>query len=114
MGDRGFVGTGYDGQTVDDFYEYTPILSVESQFQTESKVYPNPVKNELNIHLNNSTDIDEVTLYSLSGKMIYQETKTGSNNRISANVTTLASGMYLYSVKIKESIVAQGKFMVAK
>ena len=114
IGDRGFVGTGYDGQTVDDFYEYTPILSVESQFQTESKVYPNPVKNELNIHLNNSTDIDEVTLYPLSGKMIYQETKTGSNNRISANVTTLASGMYLYSVKIKESIVAQGKFMVAK
>jgi hypothetical protein len=114
LGDRGFLGTGYDGQTLDDFYEYTPLLSVESQFQTVSKVYPNPVKNELNIHLNNSIEVDELTLYSLSGKIIFQETITASNNRISTNVTTLASGMYLYSAKIKGRVVAHGKFMVSK
>ena len=114
IGDRGFLGTGYDGQTLDDFYEYTPILSVKSQFQAKSKVYPNPVKNELNIHLSNSTELDELILYSLSGKIIFQETKTVSNNRIRTNVTSLSPGMYLYSAKEKGRIVAHGKFMIAK
>ena len=114
IGNRGFLGTGYDGQTLDDFYEYTPILDVESFLQTESKVYPNPVKNELNIYLNNSIDLDDLTLYSLSGKIISLETKTVLSKRIRADVSALASGLYLYSIKKKERIVAHGKFIVAK
>ncbi len=114
IGNRGFLGTGYDGQTLDDFYEYTPILGVENHLEVSSKVYPNPVKNELNIHLNNSIDIDEIALYTLSGKIIYQEKKAFSNNRITTNTTTLSSGMYLYSLKRKGSIIAHGKFIVAK
>lgn len=114
IGDRGFLGTGYDGQTLDDFYEYTPILGIENHLETTSKVYPNPVKNELNIHLNNSVDIDEIILYSLSGKIILQENKVVINNNISTSVSTLSPGMYLYSVRKKGSIVAHGKFMVAK
>ena len=99
---------------MDDFYEYTPILGVESHKEVGSKVYPNPVKNELNIHLNNSIDIDEIALYTLSGKIIYQEKKAVSNNRITTNVTALSSGMYLYTAKLQGSIVAHGKFMVTK
>jgi hypothetical protein len=114
IGNRGFLGTGYDGQTLDDFYEYTPILGVENHLEVSSNVYPNPVKNELNIHLNNSVDIDEIALYTLSGKIIYQEKKAFSNNRITTNTTTLSSGMYLYSLKRKGSIIAHGKFIVAK
>jgi len=53
-------------------------------------------------------------LYSLSGKIIFQETKIVTNNRISTNVTKLASGMYLYSAKENGRVVAHGKFMVAK
>ena len=87
---------------------------MESFFQTESKVYPNPVKNELNIYLNNNIDADELTLYSLSGKIISQETKTVLNNRIWADATALASGLYLYSAKEKGRIVAHGKFIVTK
>jgi len=112
--DRGFLGTGYDGQTLDDFYEYTPILSIENRSTITSKVYPNPTKDELNIYLNNSYNVTEITVYSLSGKVILHKKVNSSNGKISANIPTIPSGMYLYSVGNNGEIITYGKFIVSK
>jgi len=112
IGNRGFLGTGYDGQTLDDFYEYTPILGVESHRTIASKVYPNPVNDELNIYLNENAN--EITVFSLSGKIVLQKNSNNINGKCSVKLPAIPSGMYLYTVSNDEHIITHGKFFVAK
>lgn len=62
---------------------------------TNFKSYPNPVKNNLTIQ--NTSTIDEIALYSITGETVL--TKKIKNLRSEIDLSTLSSGIYFLKVK---------------
>ena len=79
------------------------------------KVFPNPVKDVLNLGLNleKPTDVT-VTIAELSGRVINIQDKQGvTNETLTYQVPQLASGMYLARIATKEGTLTK-KFVVQK
>lgn len=87
------------------------ISNAEGKF---SNVYPNPVKNTINIDCKNVEDIVTLTVYNITGsKMIEREMDT-YNGKLSVNVSDLKNGLYLYSISVKGETVETKKFVINK
>lgn len=72
-------------------------------------IYPNPTSDKLNIHLN-TTDESLVSIYDLSGRVVYQQDHDGQE--LSVDVNMLAVGSYLVEVKFKDgSVLSRKKFL---
>lgn len=87
-----FVLTDSDISTVksiNNFCETITLSNSDEFFFNELNIYPNPTKGVLNI--NTTTVINNLSLYSLSGKNI----KSWENNMNSINLENIASGIYL-------------------
>ena len=98
--------TGY-GQAED--YMVTvkePALGVSNTMKGQMSVYPNPVKDLLNIE---SADrkVTEVAFYSMDGKLV----KTVKENVSNINVSALPKGVYVVKVKTSD---AEKSFKVIK
>lgn len=108
----GYLGLGYNGVYLDDFYAYTPILSVNSnQLNQVVKTYPNPVINSVSIELANPMASDfEVKLFSMSGKEVDKEITIKSAYAVQLNVD-LPSGVYLYQIQSNETLTV-GKLII--
>ena len=78
-------------------------------------VYPNPVKDVLNLGLNLGTASDvTITIAELSGRTIRIEDKKGlTNETLTYNLPQLASGTYLARIATKEGTLTK-KFVVQK
>lgn len=59
-------------------------------------IYPNPVKNTLNIALSDNSEIQNVVIYDITGKQV----KSQDGNLTSISVEDLKSGFYLLEVTI--------------
>ncbi|MCB0465198.1 MAG: T9SS type A sorting domain-containing protein [Aequorivita sp.] len=84
---------------VDDVVLYNGIIGTEDFSADTFSVYPNPVKDMLNIK--SSTAIDNVTVYDLLGKVVLQENPGKISPSI--NMSNLTSGSYLVKVTIGNS-----------
>ena len=84
---------------VDDIVTAFGVLSTENFTKNEFSVYPNPVKDVLNIET--TTAVDQVVIYDLLGKIVLQENPSTISPRI--NMSSLPSGAYLVKVKIGNS-----------
>ncbi|MES2812334.1 MAG: T9SS type A sorting domain-containing protein [Bacteroidota bacterium] len=73
-------------------YDLTTILATDSFILENSKVYPNPVKNELHIDLEQGLTLQEVNIYSTLGQFIKKE----KTNII--NVSSLSKGFYFIQI----------------
>mgnify|MGYP000701768660 CR=1 FL=1 len=71
-------------------------------------VYPNPVKDVLNI---TASKIVKVEIYSITGSKVYSEF-TGFSNRVEINTTGLASGTYI--LKVYDAKGNVGKQLIIK
>jgi len=86
------------GQELYVYQINNPVLGVTNVdvFNKEAlKVYPNPVKNNLNIGLNNEEKITKISIYNPLGQL----EKVISNNPQNIDVSSLSSGMYFLEVK---------------
>ncbi len=72
----------------------------------EVRAYPNPVIDELNVAIPTSIASKKVSaqLYTLSGQLVSNNFYSINNNKISINVTPLASGVYILRVANNHSI----------
>lgn len=71
--------------------EVDPSLSVHQVLgKSYLKVYPNPVKNSINITSSLSFDIQHINLYDMTGRNIFTSTK----NSRTLNISYLKSGIY--------------------
>ena len=83
---------------------YTAIENniFEQQSHTQSIIiYPNPINEELKITNYKLRDNEEIAIYDLMGKCIYQINKSINNqitNEISIDVSHLSSGMYYLKI----------------
>ena len=75
------------------------ILAVNDFAKNEFSVYPNPVKDMLNIK--STASVDNVTVYDILGKVVLQENPGKISPAI--NMSGLASGSYLVKVTIGNS-----------
>lgn len=81
--------------------EFVSLLNIDDFVSNELKVYPNPVKNLLNIVSNNST-VESILVYDLLGKTILSKSVNGTSTMI--DVSGLSNGIYLVKV-----VAAQGE-----
>ncbi|KJD36466.1 hypothetical protein PW52_04745 [Tamlana sedimentorum] len=66
-------------------------LSTKNSILSSVSLYPNPVKNELNIKIPNHINIKETKIYNNVGQKVYQSL----NNNSKLNLKHLESGMYI-------------------
>jgi len=75
-------------------------------------VYPNPVKNELFIELNNENGI-QFDVFNVIGEQINSMKFQNSKNKVSTS--NMVNGLYLYNIIDKSgTVVYQGKFNIIK
>lgn len=79
-----------------DIYSFT---SVETMAISYVNIYPNPVKNILNITNANNSNI---SIYNLSGKLVYTETLYQENTKI--NFSNYEQGVYIVSVRTDNEV----------
>lgn len=84
---------------IDDITLAEGVLGSEDFTANKFSVYPNPVKDVLNIK--SSSSVDNVTVYDILGKVVLQENPGKISPAI--NMSSLASGSYLVKVTIGNS-----------
>ena len=71
-------------------------LSVaENSFETQINLYPNPAKNSFSIMNKNNFTIEQIRIYNLLGKLVYNTTE----NRTSISTSSLVNGVYFVKLK---------------
>lgn len=94
------------------FYHINPsnftinqVLAVNETAQDNDAfvVYPNPSKGILNVKFTKQNDIHDITVYDLSGKLVFKKEKnTINNDKIATyNLDSLIKGEYLINIKSK-------------
>lgn len=96
-------GVNYDQGTIFKFL-LSALSVADNNNNLDVLVYPNPVKNILNIQNPENLSFDKITITDLTGKKVLEQ-KTISN---AVNVEKLQSGMYLLQ------ITSEGKNSVTK
>lgn len=80
--------------------EFTSTLAVSDNAKVAINVYPNPVVDFVNI--NNSSRIDSVEVYSVSGQKMVAKTVNANSGQI--DMSKMPTGMYIISVKAGENV----------
>ncbi|WP_194766880.1 T9SS type A sorting domain-containing protein [Tamlana sp. I1] len=82
----------------DNFMLYEDATaSVDDHFASEFAIYPNPVKDILNIKSKN-IEISAVSIYNLLGKNVYQNNQFSSSSVI--DLSSLNKGVYLLKIEV--------------
>lgn len=76
-----------------------------SDIDVEFSIYPNPVYEDL--HINGSTEIKSITLYSLAGKLCKQVRLSDKTNNYSLSLSELSSGVYFLLIETSNGIKSQ-------
>ena len=92
---------GYGIPNFEDAYNAMQALGTEEVFlDSNFALYPNPVVDSFNISFPNAVDSAAVYIYGFTGKLIDQQIVSRDHGTI--DLSDLASGMYLVSVKSGE------------
>ena len=80
-----------------------PGEGIDTPTVTESSlsVYPNPVNNKLFISTNEK--IETISIYTITGVMVGQQSTVNSQQSMSIDVTNLNSGIYFVKINTKEN-----------
>ncbi len=79
----------YDNIRIND-----EVLAVTNTNKGKVNIYPNPVKDQLNIQLPENENVSQIEIYNFAGQSVLQ-----SENRKEINLKKLPSGSYMVKVK---------------
>lgn len=79
-------------------------LSTDDFTLSNVSIYPNPVKNTLNIKLQNPKDT-QIDIYNILGKKVLSNTINKTNNTI--NTEQLSSGLYIIRIQQDEAVLSK-------
>ncbi len=90
-----------------------PIVGINEHVNAEAiNVYPNPAQDVITFNLD-ASKAQTIQIYDITGKMVNAYSVSVNNQQI--DVSTLANGIYTYSIVGKNnSVLNRGKFTVAK
>lgn len=81
--------------------------------EDQLKVYPNPTRDQLNVHLNGlGNEVERVVVYSVTGQEVYNSGAI-QTKRIELNVSDFATGMYVLKAFTNGGVINK-KFEIAK
>lgn len=79
-------------------------VGINKNYKTDKlTIYPNPSSNLFNIKLNNAKNSANVTVLTMSGKIIYKNTLIG-NKQLVINATNWAKGVYVLRTLINNNV----------
>jgi len=82
-------------------FEIVNIETIESQ--EDITVYPNPIKNHLELKFQKSTSLDKIEIYSIDGKRIMEYNRSNlSNENITLDFSRFNKGLYFLKIKAEE------------
>lgn len=88
---------GYGIPNFEDAYNALQLLAIEEQVLKENfAVYPNPVRDVMNVSFPKTIEEATVSIYDVLGKRVLQQKITSTGNRV--NVSQLSEGMYIAKV----------------
>ena len=80
--------------------------NIENNLTEKVKIYPNPVKDFLNITSN--ADIKSIQLFSVTGQLVFEKTYNNQTKHITINTHFLDEGVYLLKINsYKYSVTKQ-------
>lgn len=86
----------------------TTVSTDELMMSKELVISPNPVYHQANIQIEASTSSAiQVTIYSISGKLAYQQTHAQSASNFTIDLTDLAAGIYIIEAADEHSVYRQ-------
>jgi hypothetical protein len=106
--------TGTSSQTITTLQKDYAIVGVKEmkEAKAEVSVFPNPASSVINFNTN-SVEVYKVTVYDITGKTV--ATDLFEDSKLKMNISSLNSGMYLYTITGKSNqVLNSGKFNVNK
>ncbi len=82
-------------------------LSVDEVQVGQLELYPNPVANELNIHLAQQMQANEVSIFNLMGKEVLRQSLETAKPTHQVNTAQLSAGVYLVRIQTNEGSFTQ-------
>ena len=89
----------------------TTGIEALSAWKNQVKVYPNPANNQLVVAFGNNTDIKEITVFSITGSLIYQ-TSNITENQYFIETTNWPQGMYVLQITANNGTKENRRFSV--
>ena len=94
----------------EDFLDGTNIK--EEIISVNTKIFPNPVSDNLNIYIDKINDIKVcIDIFDVKGRIVLENDTFMSNNEMSIDVSSLKSGMYFCRIKTEEKYVFTDTFI---
>jgi hypothetical protein len=96
--------TGNDGNGSNSgyvrIYDLSALLSINDLSTTEFSIYPNPTKNQFTIQLDNSVQLEKVSIYNMLGQVVltFDTSTTLSTRENIINTSKLSSGSYIVEI----------------
>ena len=90
-----------------DLQTFNFIVSAINEISSKFNLYPNPVLNTLNIQLDNNSLDFAVSIYDISGKVIFSNYKFSKSNKVSIDVSYLSASMYLIVISMEGKTVSR-------
>lgn len=82
------------------------FASVQEQYERQMTLYPNPVTDE--VHIETNTPVLRISVTDLFGKELYS-VGGGLKTSVSADLSTLKSGIYIIAVQLENGFVGKEK-----
>ena len=79
----------------------------ESTLSNSIRVYPNPTKNKINIHFDIAMQNVDISIYSISGKLLKETHRENANTLISLNTSDFSEGYYFIKIQSNQGVFTQ-------
>ena len=89
--------------------ENNELSTPENQI-SQLQLFPNPTENTINLKLSNQK-IQEIVIYDLQGRVIFQEHTDGNSNNSQIDVSDFSNGVYIVQVMSTHGNVSSSKFI---
>jgi len=76
-----------------EVYSFDQILSIETSLIQQTKLYPNPAKDQFAINLKENIDLEEILIYNQLGQLVKKSTTKITD------IHELSSGLYLITIQ---------------
>jgi len=98
----------------DGKFSFSDLFTIHLPLNTKFTVYPNPVKNNLVLRLNNNTtSVMPLQITDLAGRVLINRKVVANNGLVSLNVNSLNIGTYIVKLAINDEVLTT-KIVVEK
>ena len=94
------------------FNGFNSGVNTRSVVQSDVKLYPNPVRNELTIELKEENNVEMIRLVNVTGQTMLEKSITNIDDKVFLNVASMSTGMYFLVFQTKTQQTFSKKLMI--